>query len=601
MAEAKRFAKQAVEALGQGFDITNDFRLKYVRKHLIELNDKHVQDIAIPGGPLIPNVSRDIKCDKGERMRYTSDVLEFNRMSELWNQKSSIPGKIPSGHFNATYGLTGSWLTDATETKSLAFDGFFISLYKLHLTRFPLVLKEEVKKAVPSSWEPEAIARFIKTYGTHIIVGLEVGGHDVVFVRQNHSSTIPAFELKRHLENLGDQLFTESCNLLPMYLKNRENKLKVPEAFRNIFQPDPILLDSFSATSSKNGLTVICSKRGGLVSLPTHSEWLLTVPTNPDVIQFRLMPITSLLTGAPGSGFLNQAINLYLRYKPPIDDLQYFLEFQVHLQWAPLHNELPLGPPRKRVPCPSMKFSLMGPKLYISTTQVSVGRNLVTGLRLYLEGKKCNRLAIHLQHLSTIPRILQPLWNESVISHRPRWKGSDEKDKNYFEPVQCKNYSHVCTMAIEYDPNWVLEAEGVYVVTGAQLQVKGTGAKNVLHLRLLFTRIPNCSIEKSIWDHAPAVSQRSGFLSTLTTLSTTFSTAQPQTKPVPIVLNSAIYPKGPPVPVRSPKLLKCVETAEIIKGPQDSPGHWLLTAAKLDMDRGKISLQGKFSLLNYCT
>jgi len=97
------------------------------------------------------------------------------------------------------------------------------------------------------------------------------------------------------------------------------------------------------------------------------------------------------------------------------------------------------------------------------------------------------------------------------------------------------------------------------------------------------------------------VSQRSGFLSTLTTLSTTFSTAQPQTKPVPIVLNSAIYPKGPPVPVRSPKLLKCVETAEIIKGPQDSPGHWLLTAAKLDMDRGKISLQGKFSLLNYCT
>jgi len=218
MAEAKRFAKQAVEALGQGFDITNDFRLKYVRKHLIELNDKHVQDIAIPGGPLIPNVSRDIKCDKGERMRYTSDVLEFNRMSELWNQKSSIPGKIPSGHFNATYGLTGSWLTDATETKSLAFDGFFISLYKLHLTRFPLVLKEEVKKAVPSSWEPEAIARFIKTYGTHIIVGLEVGGHDVVFVRQNHSSTIPAFELKRHLENLGDQLFTESCNLLPMYL-----------------------------------------------------------------------------------------------------------------------------------------------------------------------------------------------------------------------------------------------------------------------------------------------------------------------------------------------------------------------------------------------
>lgn len=598
MADAQRLAKQAIEALGQGFDITNDFRLKFCRKRLIELNSKHVQNILIPGGPLIQNVSRDIKCDKGERMRYTSEVLEFNQMSELLNQKSSIPGKIPSGHFNTMYGLTGSWLVDATETKSLAFDGFFISLYNLHLRRSPLVLKEEVKKAVPSSWEPEAVARFIRTYGTHIIVGMEVGGQNVVLVRQHHSSTLPAFELKRHMENLGDQLFTESCNLLPMYQKNRENKQKVPEAFRNVFQPNPVLMDSFSATSSKNGLTVICSKRGGLVSLQTHSEWLLTVPTNPDVIHFRLMPITSLLTGVPGCGFLNQAINLYLRYKPPIDDLQYFLEFQVHLQWAPLHNELPLGPPRKRVPYASMKFSLMGPKLYISTVQVSVGKSLVTGLRLYLEGKKCNRLAIHLQHLSTIPKILQPLWNESVISHPPKWKGSDEKDNKYFEPLQCKKYSHVCTAAIKYDPNWVLESGGVYVVTGAQLQVKGTGAKNVLHMSLLFTRIPNCSIEKSIWDHGPAVSQKSGFLSTL---STTFSTSQSQTKHVPIVLNSAIYPKGPPVPVQSPKLLKCVETAEIVKGPQDSPGHWLLTAAKLDMDRGKLSLKGKFSLLNYGT
>lgn len=601
MAEAKRLAEQAVEALGRGFDITNDFRLKFCRNHVIELNDKHMQNIAIPGGPLIPNVSRDIKCDKGERIRYTSDFLEFNQMSELWNQKSSIQGKIPSGHFNTMYGLTGSWQADATETKSLAFDGIFISLYNLHLTRFPSVLKEKVKKEVPSSWEPEAIARFIRTYGTHIIVGLEVGGQDVALVRQNHSSCIPAFLLKRHLENLGDQLFTESCNLLPMNLKHREYKQKVPEAFKNVFQPNPVLLDSFSATSSKNGLTVICSKRGGLVSLPSHSEWLLTVPTNPDVIRFRFMPITSLLTGVPGSGFLNQAINLYLRYKPPIDDLQYFLEFQVHLQWAPLHNELPLGPSRKGVLCPSIKFSLMGPKLYISTAQVSVGKSLVTGLRLYLEGMKCNRLAIHLQHLSTIPKILQPRWNESVISHPSRWRGSDENDTNYFEPVQSKTYSHVCTMPIQYDPNWASEGGGVYVVTGAQLQVKGTGTKNVLHLRLLFTRIPNCSIEKSVWGHAPAVSQRSGFLSTLSTFSSTFATSQPQSKPVPVVLNSAIYPKGPPVPVRSPKLLKCVETAEIIKGPQDSPGHWLLTAAKLDLDRGKISLHGEFSLLNYCT
>jgi hypothetical protein len=36
----------------------------------------------------------------------------------------------------------------------------------------------------------------------------------------------------------------------------------------------------------------------------------------------------------------------------------------------------------------------------------------------------------------------------------------------------------------------------------------------------------------------------------------------------------------------------------LCRGPQDSPGHWLVTGARLDLDKGKISLQVKFSLLN---
>lgn len=229
--------------------------------------------------------------------------------------------------------------------------------------------------------------------------------------------------------------------------------------------------------------------------------------------------------------------------------------------------------------------------------QVTVGRRPVIGLRLYLEGKKCNRLAIHVQHLSSLPRVLQPFWDETVFSEPSRWQGSDEGDSKYFEPVQWKSYSHVCTVAVKYDPSWDQGAGGVFVVTGAQLQVRAGWTKSVLHLRLLFTRLPNCSIQKSVWGHGPAVSQRSRFFSTL---SSTFSTSAPPPKPVPIVLNSGIYPDGPLVPVRSQKLLKFVDTAEVSKGPQDMPGHWLVTAAKLDIDRGKISLQVKFSLLNYC-
>ncbi|GLJ13009.1 hypothetical protein SUGI_0203290 [Cryptomeria japonica] len=599
--ESHRVAVQAVEALGRGFDFSSDFRLKFCKgkagNRLIYIDENRKQDIVIPGGPLIPGVSADIKCAKGERTRFKSDVLEFNQMSELFNQRSSLEGKIPSGRFNSMYAFSGSWLQDATETKHLAFDGYYISLYNLHLTRTPIILREEIKSAVPSSWEPEAIARFIEKFGTHIIVGVEIGGQDVVFVRQSPSSTITPAELKRHLEKLGDQLFSDDYSLMPFHPK-RENKEKIPEVFRNILQPtNPMHLGSFSSASSKDGLTIISSKRGGVVSLRNHCDWLHSVQDHPDAILFSLVPITSLLQGVTGSGFLSHAINLYLRYKPSIDDLQYFLEFQVPRQWAPVYSDLPLGPARKRVSYPSMRFSFMGPKLYVNTAQVSVGRRPIIGLRLYLEGKKCNRLAIHLQHLSSLPRVLQPCWDENVFLEPSRWQGSDEKDIQYFVPVQWKNYSHVCTVPIKYDPDWVRGQGGVFVVTGAQLQVRGGWSKRVLHLKLFFTRLPNYSIQKSVWGQPPAVSQRSRFLSTL---SSTFSLSTPPPKPVPVVLNSGVYPNGPPVPVQSQKLLKYVDTTEISKGPQDTPGHWLVTAAKLDIDRGKISLQVKFSLLNYC-
>lgn len=65
----------------------------------------------------------------------------------------------------------------------------------------------------------------------------------------------------------------------------------------------------------KQGLTITCSKRGGDASIASHSKWLQTVPRVPDAIMFKFVPITSLLTGIPGSGYLSHAINLYLRCK----------------------------------------------------------------------------------------------------------------------------------------------------------------------------------------------------------------------------------------------------------------------------------------------
>ncbi|XP_042503817.1 MACPF domain-containing protein At4g24290-like [Macadamia integrifolia] len=521
-------------------------------------------------------------------------------MSELLNQKSSIQGKVPSGYFNSIFELSGAWLHDATDTKYLAFDGYFVSLYYLHLTASPLLLQEKVKKAVPSIWDPASLSRFIQTYGTHIIVGMGVGGQDLVCVRQKPFSSVPPADLKGYLEDLGDRLFSDGRRSLPLW-KTRDSKQKVPEVFYRILHSNTMPLTSISESSSKDGLTIISSKRGGNAFLHSHHDWLQSVPSNPDVILFKFVPITSLLTGIPGSGYLSHAINLYLRYKPTPDDLRYFLEFQVPLQYAPMFSELPLGHQRRKVSGPALQFRIMGPKLRVSSAQVSTDRKPVTGLRLYLEGEKCNRIALHLQHLSSVPNIIESLWAASSTSRPSEWRGSDDYEigSQYLEPVKWRRYSNICTLAVEHDPKWLQgENDGVFVVTGGQLVTRGKWPRTVLHLRLLFTHLPNCSIRSTEWATVPAVSQKSGFLANL---STTFLQREVAGRPkqVPAALNSGVYPDGPPLPTNARRLLRYIETGEVVRGPHDNPGHWLVTAAKLAIEGHKIALQTKFALLNY--
>ncbi|KAJ3675692.1 hypothetical protein LUZ60_004734 [Juncus effusus] len=618
--------EEALASLGCGFDLANDFRLRFTkrgRKRLVQLDEKNSHDVAIPGGPTVSHVSSDIGCDKGDQMRFQSDILEFNQMSELLNQKCSVQGKVPSGLFNSLFDFTGAWLEDAKSTKYLAFDGYFISLYNLHLRASSLILRDEVKKAVPPNWDPVALARFIETYGTHIIVGLSVGGQNMVCVRQSHTSAVSTADLKMHLEDLGDFLFGDGRNLSPIHRTNRDGKNnKVPEVFVRILQSNNnLLLSSFSETSSKDGLTVICSKRGGDAHLSSHSRWLQTVSANPEAIMFKFVPITSLLTGVQGSGYLSHAINLYLRYKPDLDDLRYFLEFQVPLQWAPMFNELALGPQKRKASYPSLQFRCFGPKMQVSNSQVSSELKPVTGLRLYLEGRKCNRLAIHIQHLSSVPSMLKspnshPQISQQImqnapnlhpqISQRisPQWQSSEDSDSSFIEPILWKRYSSICTSTVKYDPSWLERVNnGVFIVTGAQLVTKGSWSKKVLHLKLLYSHIPNCTIRKTEWGKSPLVSQKGSFLTTIsTTLSSPFMQKDNncnKKEPVPAQLNSGVYPDGPPVPIQYRKLLKFVDMSEVVRGPHDVPGHWMVVAGRLVKEGGKIGLHVKFALLNY--
>ncbi|GJZ86001.1 MACPF domain-containing protein-like protein [Tanacetum coccineum] len=70
-------------------------------------------------------------------------------------------------------------------------------------------------------------------------------------------------------------------------------------------------------------------------------------------------------------------------------------------------------------------------------------------------------------------------------------------------------------------------------------------------------------------------------------------------KHLPATLNSGVYPDGPPVPIRSTKMRKYVDIEEVSRGSHDMPGHWLVIAAKLVMDDGKIGLHVKFALLDF--
>ncbi|MCI19171.1 MACPF domain-containing protein [Trifolium medium] len=83
-------------------------------------------------------------------------------MSEQFNQELSLNGKIPTGHFNSAFQFSGVWQRDAANTKTLAFDGVSITLYNIALDKTHVVLSDHVKQAVPSSWDPAALARYFE-------------------------------------------------------------------------------------------------------------------------------------------------------------------------------------------------------------------------------------------------------------------------------------------------------------------------------------------------------------------------------------------------------------------------------------------------------
>lgn len=78
-------AEKAVSVIGFGYDLCCDVRLTACKpgpscSRLIEMDQTRTRDLVFPGGVVVKNVSSSIKCDKGERTRFRSDILSFNQV-----------------------------------------------------------------------------------------------------------------------------------------------------------------------------------------------------------------------------------------------------------------------------------------------------------------------------------------------------------------------------------------------------------------------------------------------------------------------------------------------------------------------------------------
>lgn len=86
-------AEKAVSVIGFGYDLTLDIRLSACKpgpsgSGLIELDRTRTKDLLVPGNVAVSGVPSSIKCDKGERTRFSSDALSFNMVSHFFSTKS---------------------------------------------------------------------------------------------------------------------------------------------------------------------------------------------------------------------------------------------------------------------------------------------------------------------------------------------------------------------------------------------------------------------------------------------------------------------------------------------------------------------------------
>lgn len=49
--------------------------------------------------------------------------------------------------------------------------------------------------------------RFIEKYGTHAVVGVKIGGTDIIYAKQQYSSPLQPSDVQKKLKDLADEFF----------------------------------------------------------------------------------------------------------------------------------------------------------------------------------------------------------------------------------------------------------------------------------------------------------------------------------------------------------------------------------------------------------
>lgn len=80
--------RNAIQALGRGFDVTSDVRLLYCKgapgSRLVHIEEGQNRDLELSDGFSLPNVPVDIECSRGDEGIHRIPVCTFHQVKMLF-------------------------------------------------------------------------------------------------------------------------------------------------------------------------------------------------------------------------------------------------------------------------------------------------------------------------------------------------------------------------------------------------------------------------------------------------------------------------------------------------------------------------------------